>query len=221
MHLMDPGARTESVTGSGARGPFEGRGPSSSPTASSSRERIPTVVINDADALAIAVAHRIAHVIRAREAQGRGTVLGLATGSTPLGVYRELVRLHREEGLSFRNVTTFNLDEYVPMDPGNRHSYHRFMWEQLFAAVDIDPTHVHLPRGDLPRAEIAAACEAYEEAIREAGGIDLQILVWWTLVWVPVGFLMTGLQYLLTAIKNLIEEDTYLSTSVQDGYEEQ
>jgi glucosamine-6-phosphate deaminase len=173
---MDPGARTESVTGSGARGPFEGRGPSSSPTASSSRERIPTVVINDADALAIAVAHRIAHVIRAREAQGRGTVLGLATGSTPLGVYRELVRLHREEGLSFRNVTTFNLDEYVPMDPGNRHSYHRFMWEQLFAAVDIDPTHVHLPRGDLPRAEIAAACEAYEEAIREAGGIDLQIL---------------------------------------------
>jgi glucosamine-6-phosphate deaminase len=176
MHLVDPGARSESVTGSGARGPLEGRGPSSSASASSSRERISTIVIDDADALAIAVAHRIARVVQGRQAEGLGTVLGLATGSTPLGVYRELVRLHREAGLSFRNVTTFNLDEYVPMDPGNRHSYHRFMWEHLFSHVDIDPAHVHIPRGALLRGEIAAACLAYEDAIREAGGIDLQIL---------------------------------------------
>ena len=91
-------------------------------------------------------------------------------------MYRELVRMHREEGLSFREVVTFNLDEYYPMDPGNPHSYHRFMWEQLFSHVDIDPANVHIPRGDVDRAQVAAECAAYEQAIVRAGGIDLQIL---------------------------------------------
>ena len=139
-------------------------------------ERIPTRVFEDHDTLARSVAHRIAALVRERAARGQRCVLGLATGSTPIGVYRELVRLHREEGLSFANVETFNLDEYYPMSPDNVHSYHRFMWENLFGDVDIDAGRVHIPRGDLPRAALPAAAEAYEAAIRAAGGIDFQLL---------------------------------------------
>jgi glucosamine-6-phosphate deaminase len=139
-------------------------------------ERIRTVIVDDHDDLGRLVARRIVEVIRANLATGRRPVLGLATGSTPIGVYRELVRMHREEGLSFRDVITFNLDEYYPMDPGSLHSYHRFMWDNLFAQLDILPENVHIPRGDLPRGEVEDACRRYEEAIRVAGGIDLQIL---------------------------------------------
>ena len=103
-------------------------------------------------------------------------MLGLATGSTPIGVYRELIRMHRDEGLSFTDVITFNLDEYYPMDPGSIHSYHRFMWENLFSQLDIPPANVHIPRGDVRRDEVEAECRRYEDAIREAGGIDLQLL---------------------------------------------
>ena len=102
-------------------------------TSTTDRERIRTVIVDDPDALAVAIAARIAALIRARGAEGRRTVLGLATGSTPVGVYRELIRLHRDEGLSFRGVETFNLDEYYPMSPDSIHSYHRFMWENFFS----------------------------------------------------------------------------------------
>jgi glucosamine-6-phosphate deaminase len=139
-------------------------------------ERIPTVVLDDPVLLAGQVAARIAAIIRRRNAEGRPAVLGLATGSTPVGVYRELIRMHREEGLSFRQVVTFNLDEYHPMDPGSIHSYHRFMRENLFDHIDIDPGSVHLPDGTLPRDQVAAFCDRYEASIREAGGIDFQIL---------------------------------------------
>jgi len=139
-------------------------------------ERIPVEIFEDHDALAVRVAHRIAGVIREKASRGEAAVLGLATGSTPIGVYRELIRLHRTEGLSFRNVVTFNLDEYWPMPPDSIHAYHRFMWENLFAHVDIEPANVHLPSGTVPREQVAAACEAYEAAIREAGGIDFQLL---------------------------------------------
>jgi len=180
MHLVDPGARRASAVGSEARDPEEERGPLSLPdqqgAAAAARERIPTYVYDDHDALAVAIANRIADVIRARAAAGHNAVLGLATGSTPLGVYRELIRLHREEGLSFRGVVTFNLDEYFPMEPGNPHSYHRFMWDQLFSHVDIDRANVHIPLGDIERGQVAAECAAYEQAIVGAGGIDLQIL---------------------------------------------
>ena len=180
MRVVDPGARRASAAGSEARDPEKERGPLSFPEqpspAARARERIPTFVFADHDVLAVAVARRIADTIRARAAEGRTAVLGLATGSTPLGVYRELVRMHREEGLSFRGVVTFNLDEYFPMDPGNPHSYHRFMWEQLFAHVDIDRANVHIPRGDVERNRVATECAAYEQAIASAGGIDLQIL---------------------------------------------
>jgi glucosamine-6-phosphate deaminase len=180
MHVKDPGARPASAAGSEARDPAEDRGPLSFPassvTAAESRERIRTHVYEDHDALAGAVAQRIASVIREKAASGRGAVLGLATGSTPLGVYRELIRLHRDEGLSFRDVVTFNLDEYYPIDPTNPHSYHRFMWEQLFSHVNIDRANVHIPRGDIERSKVLAECAAYEQAIQKAGGIDFQIL---------------------------------------------
>ena len=141
-----------------------------------STERIRTAVFDDHESLALAVAARIADLIRDRQRQGRSTVLGLATGSTPVGVYRELIRMHRTEGLTFRGVATFNLDEYYPIDRESIHSYHQFMWENLFQHVDIDPAMVHIPGGDTPREQVAAQCEAYEAAIRAAGGIDLQLL---------------------------------------------
>jgi len=139
-------------------------------------ERIPVRILGDHEAIAKEVAGQIATLIRTRAAEGRPAVLGLATGSTPVGIYRELIRMHREEGLDFSNVVTFNLDEYVPMEPDSVHSYHRFMWENLFDHVNVPKDRVHIPRGDLPSDEIDAHCRAYEEAIRSAGGIDLQLL---------------------------------------------
>lgn len=103
-------------------------------------------------------------------------MLGLATGSTPIGVYRELIRLHNEQGLSFKNVITFNLDEYYPMPVDSVHAYHRYMWENLFSHIDIDKANVHLPPGTIPRERVEQACREYEEAIVKAGGIDFQIL---------------------------------------------
>jgi glucosamine-6-phosphate deaminase len=138
-----------------------------------SLERIRTVIVDDPDDLGRLVACRIAEVVRAK---GGRAVLGLATGSTPIGVYRELIRMHREEGLSFANVRTFNLDEYYPMDPGSLHSYHRFMWENLFSQLDIPRANVRILRGDLRRDEADDEVRRYEEEIRAAGGIDLQLL---------------------------------------------
>ncbi|HTR76542.1 MAG TPA: glucosamine-6-phosphate deaminase, partial [Gemmatimonadaceae bacterium] len=144
--------------------------------ASAAGERLRTIVVDDHRELAREVAARIATVIRDRSAGGGRAVLGLATGSTPIGVYRELIRLHREEGLSFRRVITFNLDEYYPMSPESIHSYRRFMWENLFGSVDIEPGNVHLLDGSVARDGVAAECAAYERAIRDAGGIDFQLL---------------------------------------------
>src|SRR5437667_3035461 len=128
-----------------------------------------TVVVQDAyDDIARRLAGRVAEVIRERQNQGRKAVLGLATGSTPVGIYRELIRLHREEGLDFSNVVTFNLDEYYPMSPESLHSFHRFMWENLFEHINIEPGNVHIPRGDLPRGKIEAHAREYESAIAEA-----------------------------------------------------
>lgn len=139
-------------------------------------ERIPTVVAEEYDELARRIAARIAEVVRERNAAGRLAVLGLATGSTPIGIYRELIRLHRDEGLDFSRVVTFNLDEYYPMDPDSLHGYRRFMRENLFDHVNVDPRHVHIPRGDVPRIDLEDHCRDYERAIQEAGGIDFQIL---------------------------------------------
>jgi glucosamine-6-phosphate deaminase len=151
------------------------RGPSRiSQTAS--LERIRTVVVEEHDDIARLVASRIQTLIREKQAGGEQAVLGLATGSTPIGVYRELIRLHQEEGLSFEGVVTFNLDEYYPMRPDSIHSYHRFMWENFFDHVDIAKENVHIPRGDIASEDVELECLRYEEAIRQAGGIDLQLL---------------------------------------------
>jgi glucosamine-6-phosphate deaminase len=140
------------------------------------REKIPTQVFADSPDVNVAVAKQIAQLIRRSAEEKRPCVLGLATGSTPTGVYNELVRMHREEGLSFKNVITFNLDEYYPMQPHELQSYHRFMREHLFDFIDIPPANIHIPDGTLPIEKVAAYCEAYEKAIADAGGIDLQIL---------------------------------------------
>jgi glucosamine-6-phosphate deaminase len=139
-------------------------------------ERIPTTVYRDANAASAAVAAEIGALIRSRASEGRHCVLGLATGSTPTSVYDELIRLHSEQGLSFKNVVTFNLDEYFPMQPNQLQSYVRFMNEHLFDHVDIDRGNIHIPNGTIDMQEVAAWCQAYEESIREAGGIDLQLL---------------------------------------------
>ena len=139
-------------------------------------DRIPVHIEETYEEIARRVARRIADLIRSRAEAGKKTVLGLATGSTPIGIYRELIRLHREEGLDFSSVVTFNLDEYFPMSPQSLHSYHRFMWENLFEHVNIEPGNVHIPRGDVPRGRIEAHAEEYERAISDAGGIDFQIL---------------------------------------------
>lgn len=139
-------------------------------------EKIPTLVQSTAAEAALTVAHEIARLIAAQAAAGRRCVLGLATGSTPIAVYRELVRLHREEGLSFKHVTTFNLDEYYPCAPAEAHSYRRFMQENLFDHIDIDPAQTHVLDGSLPRTAVPAHCAEFEARIRAAGGIDLQLV---------------------------------------------
>src|SRR5258707_4300289 len=140
------------------------------------RERLRTVVFPEHSDLAAAVAERIIEVIQ-RETRAKGrAVLGLATGSTPLGVYEELIRRHQAGDVDFSHVITFNLDEYYPMTPDSRHSYHRYMWENFFSHVNIAKQNVHIPEGATPRERVAEACAAYEEAIRAAGGIDCQLL---------------------------------------------
>ncbi len=139
-------------------------------------EKVPVCVFEQPLDAARAVAHEIASLIRAKATRGERCVLGLATGATPVGVYDELVRMHREEGLSFSHVETFNLDEYWPMSPDSLQSYHRFMREQLFDRIDIDPARTHLPDGTIESEHLLAHCAAYEKQIIDAGGIDVQLL---------------------------------------------
>src|SRR4028118_1358158 len=122
------------------------------------------------------ISQEIASLIRSKQASGEKCVLGLATGSSPKTLYAELARLHREEGLSFANVVTFNLDEYYPIDNDALQSYNRFMKEQLFNKIDIDQNNCHIPNGEWKKEEIKKYCEEYEAAIDAAGGIDIQIL---------------------------------------------
>ncbi|HEX6251507.1 MAG TPA: glucosamine-6-phosphate deaminase, partial [Gemmatimonadaceae bacterium] len=139
------------------------------------RERVPVVVL-EYDQIARHLAERIAEIIQQRRREGGHAVLGLATGSTPIGIYRELIRMHRDEGLDFSDVVTFNLDEYYPMQPDSIHSYHRYMWENLFEHINIEKENVHIPRGDVSRDDAEEHCAEYERAIKAAGGIDLQLL---------------------------------------------
>ena len=140
------------------------------------REKIPCRTFPHARDVSKAVARRVAELIRSRRAEGRPCVLGLATGSTPVGVYDELVRMHLEEDLSFSNVVTFNLDEYFPMQPHELQSYVRFMNEHLFDHVDIPKENIQIPDGTIPFEEVTNFCRRYEDKIRDVGGIDIQLL---------------------------------------------
>ncbi|MBC70838.1 MAG: glucosamine-6-phosphate deaminase [Muricauda sp.] len=139
-------------------------------------EKIHNVIFEDSKQGAIQVAHEMADLIRKKSNQGKTCVLGLATGSSPIRVYEELVRLHREEGLSFKHVVTFNLDEYHPMEKSNIQSYHYFMHQHLFDHVDIDPSNVHIPDGTIASEDVKAYCRSYEQSIEAAGGLDFQLL---------------------------------------------
>ncbi|MGB6220223.1 6-phosphogluconolactonase [Haloferula sp.] len=134
------------------------------------------VVHHDAVDACRQLAAEIAAGIRQRAAEGKRLVLGLATGSTPIPLYGELIRLHREEGLSFANVVTFNLDEYQGLPADHEQSYHTFMRRRFFSQVDLPLHQAHLPGSMVAAEELQSHCAAYEEAIEDAGGIDLQIL---------------------------------------------
>lgn len=139
-------------------------------------EKIPVQVFPTSTEASKAVAREIAELIQSKAAAGEPCVLGLATGSTPTTLYAELVRMHQQEGLSFDNVVTFNLDEYYPMQPQQLQSYVRFMKENLFDHVNIRWENVHIPDGTIARSEVEAFCRAYEDKIRAVGGLDLQVL---------------------------------------------
>lgn len=139
-------------------------------------EKIPVKIFTDLKEGSLFVAHEIASLIREKQQKNEPCVLGLATGSTPKTLYSELVRMHRQEGLSFANVITFNLDEYYPIDKDAIQSYNRFMQVQLFDHVDINPANIHIPDGETEKDSMKQYCLQYEQMIEDAGGIDLQIL---------------------------------------------
>lgn len=138
--------------------------------------KIPTLVFPTSAQAARHVALMIESLVRQNNSANRPTVLGLATGSTPVGLYRELIRLHKEAGLDFSRVVTFNLDEYFPMTGDDPHSYHRWMCETFFNHVNIQPHNRHIPDGTVSSHDVEEYCARYEQMIRRAGGIDLQIL---------------------------------------------
>lgn len=140
------------------------------------RERLPVLIFETSADLASQVARRIANMAVERRALGQKLVLGLPTGSTPIGVYRRLIGLHRDHGLDLSNVVTFNLDEYYPMAPDSLQSYHRFMRENFFDHVNIPKENIHIPRGDIAPEDVETHCMTYEHQIQKAGGIDLLIL---------------------------------------------
>jgi len=139
-------------------------------------EKIHNVIFENSNDASIEVAEEIAKLIKRKQLSDEICVLGLATGSSPIRVYEELVRMHQEEGLSFENVVTFNLDEYLPMDKDNTQSYFYFMHEHLFNHIDILPENVHIPDGKIPNDKVVEYCLSYEKKIKDFGGLDFQLL---------------------------------------------
>lgn len=139
-------------------------------------EKIHNVIFEDSIAGSIAVAHEIATLIRNKQKENKLCVLGLATGSSPIKVYAELIRLHKQDGLSFKNVVSFNLDEYFPMEKENMQSYYYFMHEHLFDHIDILAENIFIPNGDFDISNAIDICNEYEDKIKSFGGIDFQLL---------------------------------------------
>ena len=139
-------------------------------------EKVPVQIYKNSTEGSNAVAAQIAALIKEKQAKKLPCVLGMATGTTPILLYKELVRLHKEEGLSFKNVVTINLDEYYPIEKSAYQSYWSFMHRHLFDLVDIDPKNIHLPNGEWTKENLKESCTGYEQTIEKIGGIDLQIL---------------------------------------------
>ena len=139
-------------------------------------EKVPVQIYKNSTEGSNAVAAQIAALIKEKQAKKLPCVLGMATGTTPILLYKELVRLHKEEGLSFKNVVTINLDEYYPIEKSAYQSYWSFMHRHLFDLVDIDPKNIHLPNGEWTKENLKESCTSYEQTIEKTGGIDLQIL---------------------------------------------
>ncbi|MFZ9504489.1 MAG: glucosamine-6-phosphate deaminase, partial [Cyclobacteriaceae bacterium] len=139
-------------------------------------EKIPNQIFSTSQEASAFVAREIVALIRTKAKEGKPCVLGLATGSTPTGVYAELVKMHKAGKVSFKNVHTFNLDEYYPMAPNSLQSYVRYMEEHLFRHIDIPQKNIHIPDGSIPKSKVDAFCTNYEKTIESLGGIDLQIL---------------------------------------------
>ena len=139
-------------------------------------EKLHNVIYNNSDEGSLSIANSISQLIREKQSQKRNCVLGLATGSSPLSVYRELIRMHNNEGLSFKNVITFNLDEYFPISKNDINSYNHFMNINLFNHIDIPKENINIPSGELSFEKVRKSCNDFEKKIKELGGIDLQIL---------------------------------------------
>lgn len=139
-------------------------------------ERLHTDIYDTSEQASLAVATAVASAIKSAQTAGKPCVLGLATGSTPKSVYTQLIRMHKEEGLSFKNVISFNLDEYYPISPEALQSYVRFMKDYLFDHIDIASENIHIPDGTLPKEEIINFCKSYEAQIDALGGLDVQLL---------------------------------------------
>ena len=139
-------------------------------------EKLHNIIYNNSDEGSLSIAHSMAELIKEKQSQKKNCVLGLATGSSPLSVYRELIRMHKEEGLSFKNVITFNLDEYFPLSKKDINSYDYFMNDNLFNHIDIPKENINIPNGEIPFEKVRKSCNNFEKKIIEVGGIDLQIL---------------------------------------------
>ena len=139
-------------------------------------EKIHNVIFENSKSGSKAVAREIADLIKYKQSKKQKCILGLATGSSPITVYEELVNIHKREKLSFKNVITFNLDEYYPISSENTESYYTFMHQHLFDHVDINKENINIPKGDLKKNEIEKYCKSYESKIEKLGGIDFQLL---------------------------------------------
>ncbi len=138
-------------------------------------ENIPTTIYLDSNSASVAVANEVASIIKIKQLRKEKCLIGLASGSTMVAFYEELVRLHKKEGLSFKNVLSFNIDEFYPMSPNSIQSYAKFMQEYLFNHVDIEKSNIHIPDGSLPLDKVNEFCEEYERKINSNNGLDVII----------------------------------------------
>ena len=139
-------------------------------------EKLHTVTFDNSDIASYLIAKEICDLVKSKQEKGKKCVLGFATGSSPLLIYKEIIRIHKEESVSFKNVISFNLDEYYPIKTNDKNSYDHFMHENLFDHLDIPKENINIPSGRVKPENIEKFCSSYEDKIKDCGGIDLQIL---------------------------------------------